>query len=54
MNNKQEPRKKPSELPDWLKKINSIPPCKKCGVIASKCLLETLGMKCEREEEYEA
>ena len=53
MTNKQEPRQKPDELPDWLKKVNSIPPCKKCGIIVGGCLLEALGKECERGEDNE-
>ena len=42
-------RDKPKELPEWLKKISEMPACKECGVIAGRCLLEVMGMKCKKE-----
>lgn len=40
----------PKELPEWLKVINEMPACKYCGLIAGKCLVETLGGECKRRE----
>lgn len=41
--------RKRKEPPEWLKLMNSIPPCKECGVIVGGCMLEALGEKCKRE-----
>ena len=43
------PRKKSDKTPNWLERINSIAPCKECGLIAGKCLLESYGKECKRE-----
>jgi hypothetical protein len=43
------PRKKSDKTPNWLERINSIAPCKECGLIAGKCLLEAYGKECKRE-----
>lgn len=50
MNDRSKDRKK-RETPEWLKKINGMPTCKHCGVIAGSCLEEVLGGKCKRNEE---